>query len=180
MKYLALLRGINVGGNKKVPMADLKKQFKDQHFKQVSTLLNTGNVIFESDKNLASANSEIREILRSNYEFDIPFLVVMGEEVVQFSGRTNIQDCIADLAPEEKMIFTFVDDLSKVELDQLKACENMQVIDSSKNILCIKYSTKKSGTPEVMKSLDKILNKRGTSRNSNTISKIVERLKENI
>lgn len=50
MKYIALLRGINVGGNNKVSMADLKTCFEALGFLKVSTYINSGNVIFETEK----------------------------------------------------------------------------------------------------------------------------------
>lgn len=48
-QYLAFLRGINVGGNAIIKMADLKKAFEQMGFKNVRTLLASGNVIFEAD-----------------------------------------------------------------------------------------------------------------------------------
>jgi uncharacterized protein (DUF1697 family) len=53
-KYVALLRGINVGGNKKVSMANLKKLFGKLGYKNVSTYINSGNVIFESSEKNAT------------------------------------------------------------------------------------------------------------------------------
>ncbi len=50
MKYIALLRGINVGGNNKVPMLELKNCFEKIGFKNVATYINSGNVIFETAK----------------------------------------------------------------------------------------------------------------------------------
>ena len=46
MTYIALLRGINVGGNKMVSMADLKKALSALGFTDVSTLLQSGNAVF--------------------------------------------------------------------------------------------------------------------------------------
>lgn len=48
MKFIALLRGINVGGNKKVAMSDLKICFEKLGFNNVITYINSGNVIFEA------------------------------------------------------------------------------------------------------------------------------------
>ena len=50
MKYVALLRGINVGGNNKVNMRVLKTVFESLGFTNVSTYINSGNVIFETNK----------------------------------------------------------------------------------------------------------------------------------
>jgi uncharacterized protein (DUF1697 family) len=50
MKYLALLRGINVGGNTLIKMAELKTCFEELGFAHVRTYINSGNVIFSSDE----------------------------------------------------------------------------------------------------------------------------------
>jgi len=47
--YLALLRGINVGGNNKIAMPKLQKLFEDVGFTNVVTYINTGNIIFQTD-----------------------------------------------------------------------------------------------------------------------------------
>jgi uncharacterized protein (DUF1697 family) len=54
-KYIAFLRGINVGGNNIIKMSDLKALFESLLFKNVSTYLQSGNVIFNSD----NSNDEI-------------------------------------------------------------------------------------------------------------------------
>lgn len=49
MKYIALLRGINISGKNKIAMSELKKLCEDNNYHNVKTYLNSGNVIFESD-----------------------------------------------------------------------------------------------------------------------------------
>ena len=54
MKYIALLRGINISGKNKIAMNELKNEFIILGYKEVTTYLNSGNVVFESainDKN---------------------------------------------------------------------------------------------------------------------------------
>jgi uncharacterized protein (DUF1697 family) len=46
--YVALLRGVNVGGNNKLPMADLRAHFESLGFDNVRTLIQSGNVVFET------------------------------------------------------------------------------------------------------------------------------------
>lgn len=50
MKYLALLRGINVGGKSLIKMADLKEAMTVAGFENITTYIQSGNVMFESDK----------------------------------------------------------------------------------------------------------------------------------
>ena len=50
-KYIALLRGINISGKNKVSMPLLKVAFEDMGFMNVSTYINSGNVLFSSESN---------------------------------------------------------------------------------------------------------------------------------
>ena len=50
-QYVAFLRGINVGGHHKIPMAELRNVMEEMGFSEVVTLLNSGNVIFDSPPN---------------------------------------------------------------------------------------------------------------------------------
>ena len=50
MRYAAFLRGINISGKNKIPMAELKKAFEEAGFEDVITLLNSGNILFTSNK----------------------------------------------------------------------------------------------------------------------------------
>lgn len=68
-KYVALLRGINVGGNNKVEMKKLKQVFEKLGHGNVSTYINSGNVIFES-KTLPKAG-DIEQVLKKTFGFAI-------------------------------------------------------------------------------------------------------------
>ncbi len=59
--FISLLRGINVGGNKRVPMADLKRLYESLGFTQVQTLLQSGNAVFTTDQTDATALTRLIE-----------------------------------------------------------------------------------------------------------------------
>ena len=48
IRYVALLRGINISGKNKIPMPELKKGFESLSFENVRTYLNSGNVLFST------------------------------------------------------------------------------------------------------------------------------------
>jgi uncharacterized protein (DUF1697 family) len=70
MKFVALLRGINVGGKNKVPMAELKSCFEELGCENVRTYIASGNVIFESKKSAAILAKEIQETLPKKFRLD--------------------------------------------------------------------------------------------------------------
>lgn len=83
MKYVALLRGINVGGNNKVAMPKLKECFESLGYTNVSTYINSGNVIFESkSKDLAKMSSHIEKGIEKTFGFKIR-VVVRDEKNIQ-------------------------------------------------------------------------------------------------
>ena len=59
-RSVALIRGINVGGNSRVPMATLRAIFQDAGCERVATVLNSGNVIFSAEKAPDAASLEAR------------------------------------------------------------------------------------------------------------------------
>lgn len=82
MRYNAFLRGINISGKNKVPMVELKEYFDRLGFLEVKTYLNSGNVIFSSDKdNIGSLTNQIEVMLKSHFHFDIPVFIISKEEL---------------------------------------------------------------------------------------------------
>jgi uncharacterized protein (DUF1697 family) len=83
MKYLALLRGINVGGNNIIKMKDLKEIMIESGFQNVVTYIQSGNVIFETDEKESKKITERLESLLSkkfNYQASI---VVLNKNQLQ-------------------------------------------------------------------------------------------------
>lgn len=75
MQFVALLRGINVGGNNKVEMSRLKTLFENLGYQEVRTYINSGNIIFKSKlKDHKELASKIEEAIKS--EFGFPVTVV--------------------------------------------------------------------------------------------------------
>ena len=72
MVYIALLRGINVGGKNKVDMKSLKSTFEEAGMEDVSTYINSGNIIFRSKLN---STQKIADKLEASIEKDFGFAV---------------------------------------------------------------------------------------------------------
>lgn len=83
MKYIALLRGINVGGKSRVEMARLRQVFEELGFADVSTYINSGNVLFASA--VEPDIKQIRQKMTATFRFAIPTLVIDAERFVNIA-----------------------------------------------------------------------------------------------
>ena len=81
-RYIALLRGVNISGKNKVPMAELKKAFEELGFGAIKTYLNSGNVIFSSnEENIGSLTDRIETTIKKWFGLDIPVFVISKEDL---------------------------------------------------------------------------------------------------
>lgn len=82
MKFIALLRGINVGGNNKVAMSDLKRCFEVAGFSNVSTYINSGNVLFESTEQDKAKLVQLCELaIENQFGFHVICSVISVDEL---------------------------------------------------------------------------------------------------
>lgn len=81
-KYIALLRGINVGGNNKIDMTQLKECFVNYGFSSVSTYINSGNVIFSSEEQDIIKLIKICEaLITENFKLKISVAVILANQL---------------------------------------------------------------------------------------------------
>ncbi len=88
MIHVALLRGINVGGKHKVPMAQLRQVCADLGFTDVATYINSGNIVFgaEEDDDLALAG-QLERAIEDTFGFPVRALVRTGADIVAIAER---------------------------------------------------------------------------------------------
>lgn len=90
-KYIALFRGINVGGHKKILMADLRLLFEFLGFTEVQTYIQSGNVVFSSNKREGLAEI-IAEEIKKTYGWEVPILVITAEEIKDILNKCPFQN----------------------------------------------------------------------------------------
>ena len=79
--YIALLRGINVGGKNKIDMKELKLTFSAAGFSDARTYINSGNVIFFSDKDEAAVKTICEAIISEKFGLDVPVCVISAADL---------------------------------------------------------------------------------------------------
>lgn len=82
MEYVALLRGINVGGNNKVVMSELREQVAAVGFGHVRTYINSGNLLFEAEDQASREDvaQTVEDILARHYDFPIRLALLTAQD----------------------------------------------------------------------------------------------------
>jgi len=84
-KRIAILRGINVGGKRKILMADLRLLFENLGFSDVETYIQSGNVIFNTVNKITDIEiaDRIEKEIADKYGFDVPIILRTAAELEQ-------------------------------------------------------------------------------------------------
>ena len=77
---IALLRGINVGGHRKLPMAELRELAQELGLGSVQTYVASGNLVFESDQAPAALEAKLERAIEARFGFPVDVIVRTGEE----------------------------------------------------------------------------------------------------
>ena len=82
MEYVALLRGINVGGKNKVVMSELREQIAAEGFGHVRTYINSGNLLFEAEADIPCEDvaQAIEQVLELRYDFPIRLALLTAQD----------------------------------------------------------------------------------------------------
>ncbi len=75
MIYVALLRGINVGGKNKLDMKQLKQAFEQAGMTTVTTYINSGNIVFESEQPQHELSAHLEHMIQEAFQLDIPVMI---------------------------------------------------------------------------------------------------------
>ena len=122
--YVALLRGINVSGQKIIKMEDLKNAFESLHYEHVVTYIQSGNVVFGSAaSNTALLQTQIKNKLLKTFGFEIPIIVKTLKEIEETIKRNPFKKIKAQQG--EKLHVTFLSgNPAKAAGDSLAAIKN--------------------------------------------------------
>ncbi|MFC4221018.1 DUF1697 domain-containing protein [Flagellimonas marina] len=171
--FIALLRGINVGGQKKIKMAELRETLTRTGLENVQTYIQSGNVIFESSEgNLKSLENSIRETILKDFGFEVPTLVISGNDIKEILEANPF----ADKEEENKLYYVLLKKAPEKDLvTQFEEVnypnEDFQVTEKCVYLMCKKgYGNAKLNNNLI----EQKLKVEATTRNHKTMQKLLE------
>lgn len=175
MKYISLLRGINVSGQKKILMKDLQKLYEDAGFTNVITYIQSGNVIFESkEKSKEKIKTKIEKAIEKMYGFDVIVFVCEPD----FINKTIVKNPYVkqkDFDPKKMYvsILSGVPEKSKIqELEKVKSGDDEFTIN--KDVIYL-YLVGGAGKTKFSNNIiENKLKLDATTRNWNTMNVLME------
>jgi len=173
LKYIALLRGINVSGHKKILMADLRELLSKNGLKNVQTYIQSGNVIFESDENPTELSKKISTYIYSKYNFEVPVLITKAAKF-EFALKNNPYIKEDSEVDTKKLYVTFLSDTPTKE----RAVALLELDFSPDRFILLGdliYSLFSNGAGRSKMTLnvfEKRLKVSATSRNWNSVNKL--------
>ncbi len=170
---VAFLRGINVGGHKKVPMAALKAAFEAMGFRNVRTVLASGNVIFETPKTGPALAGTIAQELEKAFGFPVTVVIrpvrglralVASEPFKGVPAGPNVRLYVTFLARKKPGLSGLrpPSSVKSVRVVRVGPGEIFSTVTLSPGV----------GTPDLMAFLEKAVGQNVTTRNWETVKKL--------
>jgi len=175
--YIALLKGINVGGHKKVPMAELRELLTKYGFQNVQTYIQSGNVILQSSEKSLQKNEEtIKKSILDYFGFDVSVLVKTRKDLKRiFNDSPFFED------KKKASYFMMLHDTPSEELVRIASEKVYEGEEYKINKDCIYYfSAKGFGQSKFNANFfERKLKTFATARNYNTMVKLLSLSAEN-
>ncbi len=180
--YVCFLRGINVGGNKIIPMTDLRRLFEKLGFGGVKTYIQSGNVVFRStERKTSSLEKKIIEGIKNKFGFEVNVIVRSLRELQgviasnpfapgnSSLGVRTYFTLMLQVPTREKL--AELEELRRLSKKGTSTDDDLKVIGSTIYVSCHKGWSKSPFNSSVT---EKLLKVETTSRNFETMKKLEE------
>lgn len=174
-KYIALLRGINVSGQKLIKMEDLRAIFANMGYKNVQTYIQSGNVVFEAPKqDLKKLTSRVEKGIDAALGYHVPTVIRTSDNIKEIVATDTFKKLKANEGTKTYVAF-LSDAPTKEQVEYLISLNS--VVDTfhvmgSEIYLIIDERHGKSIFTNVF--IEKKLKMHATTRNWNTVRKLSE------
>lgn len=174
MHFVALLRGINVGGTHRVEMKRLRTLFQSLGYRGVTTYINSGNVLFEADEESNHLQPIIAENIQKEFGFSVPTLVIPRREMRRIA-RAIPETWLNDKAQKTDVAYLFPAINTAKIIDDLPVNKEFVTISYTKGALYWNVQRENLGKSNLSKIATHPHYRLMTVRNVNTCRYLAEK-----
>lgn len=173
-RYVALLRGINVGGKNLIGMPALKACFEAQGFADVVTYIQSGNVVFTSDAKASTLVARIETTLAKAFDYDASVVLRSRQQLRRvFDGAPAAFGARPALYRYD--VIFLKDPLSASEaLESVTARAGVDQVFTGSGVLYFSRVIRKASQSQLSRLVSKPVYRRMTIRNWNTTTRLLE------
>ena len=170
-RYVALLRGINVGKARQVDMTRLRDMLSARGYGEVRTHLRSGNVVLDSTLSEKEIATDLAEALAEEFGFDVPVVVRTGPELAAVVAGDPFATVATD--PARYLVTFMAEPPDPARVDALPSAESGDYLVRGRE-LYLWLPDGIQGTPLASWKWDRLLGRPGTARNWNTVVRLAE------
>ncbi|GAA3869102.1 DUF1697 domain-containing protein [Celeribacter arenosi] len=152
--WIALLRGVNVGGHGKLPMAAFRQSLQSVGYGNVRTYVQSGNAVFESERDAGEISAQITGVLETDFGFSRP-VFVMSPDALEMAIAAN--PFKAALAEPKSLHLFFCGGAVNFDVHGFaEICDQGEQFDFVKNVFYF-YTTNGFGRSKASQKIEKFL-----------------------
>ena len=180
MKYIVLLRGINISGKNKISMNELKEELLKNNYTDVLTYLNSGNIILKSNKSEKDISDDVNKIIMNKFNIDIPVYFIKLEELIDVLNNNPSWWGINNKDFYDNIIFIMSPAKVEEVIDVVgEPSENIDRIKVYKNVIFWSFDLKNYRKSNWwIKTASTSITNKITIRTGNTIKKLIKKVNE--
>jgi uncharacterized protein (DUF1697 family) len=117
MRQIVLLRGINLGPNRRVAMPELRTLLGEAGFGNVRTYVQSGNIVLDSDAASDQVGKQCAQLISERFGFDVPVVVRTRDELAAVVASNPLQDVVTE--PKRYQVSFLSSELDPARVNEL-------------------------------------------------------------
>jgi uncharacterized protein (DUF1697 family) len=172
--YISLLRGINVSGQNKIKMAALKEVYEYLKFENITTYIQSGNVVFKSSDDASTLKKSIEVAIKNHFDLDIPVLILTVNQLESIYKALPFPNIDIELEGSKIIVFFLSNSIRQDKKEVFDAyISHSEHLVMGQNVIYL-YCPDGSGKSKLTnKLIEQKLKLTSTARNIKTVNKLL-------
>jgi len=172
-RWIALLRGVNVGGGNKIAMPALRVSCEECGFERVSTYIQSGNLVFDASGDEASVTASLRKVLADDHGLKVPVVVRTAKEMDRLADRHP--GLAAGIDPKYLHIVFLDKKVKKSDAGRIDGSRyEPDAFDVDGREIYVTYPNGSGRSKLTIEVFEKAFGVTATARNVNTVHKLID------